>query len=489
MFLLWNNEIIAPNKKNYPPYTPSPPNNFLPVIKEKSCDPSSQTNGTCNSLVSCDIDMDCDSCKPSQGENYHCVLVNDQNYKLKINNSMCIVPKGKYCLPDYINKCNPNTSKTELISDGVRSYWSCKCKYDPNLNLFVSPDLGGSCDTQIACGNQSNPSNRLISLPRDKIKCIPNKNDPLCIQEYVSNYNQNDDNRFKYPLIYTPVPGVGYKYPSWDGTIDGPLVDDNNIPSWESSNLNPKCKLNPLDPSCNSSKWGGKCGCDGFVDPKCTDELKCQKYVPSTLIFKDQSSAWFKCMPDTCYSKQNPEGRLNTGVLGKNKDGDIPLYLKYTIGECDCGNIYKDNSGYKSFISKRIGGVPQCIKDPCNPGGYTQYDNTTDPPTPYCVCDYGNYVSPGKGQYCYDKCSPENNPCQNGSKCSVSGPDREVNCACTGCYQPPYCAQSKNQKGQPCNKSDDCCSGLVCVQCESKGNYSQTCDIPPSPHDSLCKKV
>ena len=316
---------------------------------------------------------------------------------------------------------------------------------------------------------------------------MPSGNDPLCIQKYQSNYIEGNDNRFKYPLTYTLLEGVGYKYANWDGSLDGPLVDSKDIPPWESNELNPKCKLNPSDPSCNSVNWGGKCGCDGFVDNNCKDRLKCQTYVPSTLIYKEQSPAWFKCMPDTCWSKENPQGRLNLGILGKNRYGNDPSYIKESIGDCDCGNITKDENGYKSFIPKRISGTPQCIKDPCNPGGYTIIDYTTTPPTYTCSCDFGNYANSG-GDYCIDKCSPENNPCQNGSKCSVIGPDRQVNCECTGCYQPPYCAQLKQQKGKSCNQSSDCCNGLDCIQCVSKDNFSQTCGVYDSQYVG-CKKV
>lgn len=58
---------------------------------------------------------------------------------------------GQYCLPDYMNKCNPYTSDTLLSTGPHGTSWSCKCK-STMAGVFVQGVEGGSCDVQVACG-------------------------------------------------------------------------------------------------------------------------------------------------------------------------------------------------------------------------------------------------------------------------------------------------------------------------------------------------
>ena len=133
--------------------------------------------------------------------------------------------------------------------------------------------------------------------------------------------------------------------------------------------------------------------------------------------------------------------------------GNNPPYLK--VGECDCGNITKDKTTglYSNYISKKIGGAPQCIKDPCNPGGYTYTDPNSG--LSYCKCDAPNYANDSTGNYCINLCSEKNNPCLNGGTCSVSG--GKAICNCPSGTLPPYCGNTCGKDGEKCNSTEGCC--------------------------------
>jgi len=60
-------------------------------------------------------------------------------------------PPGQYCLPDYLNKCNPYTSDTLLSTDERGTSWRCRCK-STMAGVFTQSVEGGSCDVEIACG-------------------------------------------------------------------------------------------------------------------------------------------------------------------------------------------------------------------------------------------------------------------------------------------------------------------------------------------------
>lgn len=62
-----------------------------------------------------------------------------------------VTQPGSYCLPSYVNKCNPYTSETVLTNSGSGSQWTCECKYY-NPQLFQQNAEGTDCSVPIACG-------------------------------------------------------------------------------------------------------------------------------------------------------------------------------------------------------------------------------------------------------------------------------------------------------------------------------------------------
>ena len=456
-------EVEAPPQQKYPPYEPTSPDVFLPILKEHNCMPTSEDKNNCLGLSKCNIDSDCDSCEPKAGESFHCVNVDKQDINLPYNNKSCKIPKGKWCLPNSINKCNSDTSKTVLSSDGVREFWSCDCLYPQNMNLYRQRYPGGDCNVQVACGNLRDKSNRLVTRSRKHVKCIPSKDDSECIPEYVSNYTPGtatgSRNGPKFPLTFSKKP-VGNKTLNWDAKLDGPLLYDSKegpIPPWETSELNPKCVTDPTNPSCTSSKWGGKCRCDGFVDSNCKSPLTCQKYVPSTMVFPDQDEYWFQCIPDPCWRSDNTSGKLYLGELGPNAKGETPPYLN--IGKCNCGNIKFDGKKYTSYVPTTIGGIPQCVKDSCNPGGYMFKDPNDPLAREKCVCNssLGYKLSSG-GTMCINRCDGQNTPCLNGGVCSIDKKGNVI-CDCPKCYTGEFCGFKLSKKGDVCTDNKECCSG------------------------------
>jgi hypothetical protein len=67
---------------------------------------------------------------------------------------MLVDTPGNYCLPAYVNKCNPYTSNTLLTGSGSKSgEWTCECK-NGYTGVFTQAAEGASCDTEVACGAQ-----------------------------------------------------------------------------------------------------------------------------------------------------------------------------------------------------------------------------------------------------------------------------------------------------------------------------------------------
>jgi len=64
-----------------------------------------------------------------------------------------VTAPGSYCLPSYVNACNPYTSEAVLSNVGSGSQWLCECKY-PDSGLFVQNAEGTDCSVPIACGSQ-----------------------------------------------------------------------------------------------------------------------------------------------------------------------------------------------------------------------------------------------------------------------------------------------------------------------------------------------
>ena len=88
-----------------------------------------------------------------------------------------VTQPGSYCLPSYVNVCNPYTSDTVLSNVGNGSQWLCECKY-PDLGLFAQNSAGTDCDVPIACSAQE------PQIVGDKVvKVLSYKNtDPGCVK-------------------------------------------------------------------------------------------------------------------------------------------------------------------------------------------------------------------------------------------------------------------------------------------------------------------
>ena len=61
--------------------------------------------------------------------------------------AVSVTTPGSYCLPEYVNKCDPSTSNS-VYADGR---WSCECKFP---SVFTSSVPGASCTVPIGCGAQ-----------------------------------------------------------------------------------------------------------------------------------------------------------------------------------------------------------------------------------------------------------------------------------------------------------------------------------------------
>lgn len=93
-----------------------------------------------------------------------------------------VTEPGSYCLPSYVNACNPYTSETVLSNTGKGSQWLCQCKY-PDLGLFVQNSEGTDCTVPIACGSQEPQLNNGTIV---KVLSYQN-NDPSCTTPPGSN--------------------------------------------------------------------------------------------------------------------------------------------------------------------------------------------------------------------------------------------------------------------------------------------------------------
>ena len=66
---------------------------------------------------------------------------------------LSVTEPGSYCLPAYVNACNPYTSDTVLSDVGTGPQWVCECKYN-NPQIFQQNAEGTDCSVPIACGAQ-----------------------------------------------------------------------------------------------------------------------------------------------------------------------------------------------------------------------------------------------------------------------------------------------------------------------------------------------
>lgn len=63
-----------------------------------------------------------------------------------------VTQPGSYCLPSYVNACNPYTSDTLLSNVGSGPEWVCECKYN-NPQIFQQNAEGTDCSVPIVCGS------------------------------------------------------------------------------------------------------------------------------------------------------------------------------------------------------------------------------------------------------------------------------------------------------------------------------------------------
>jgi hypothetical protein len=113
-------------------------------------------NGVCSgrgTQKSCDNPGAPDICKDywcDCGSQYTHANNDPTNCDVQVLN---VTQPGSYCLPSYVNACNPYTSETVLSNLGTGPQWTCECKYN-NPQLFQQNAEGTNCDVPIACGSQ-----------------------------------------------------------------------------------------------------------------------------------------------------------------------------------------------------------------------------------------------------------------------------------------------------------------------------------------------
>ncbi len=86
----------------------------------------------------------CDGHHTSTGECTDLVCYKGDNCQIAY---FSVGEAGQYCLPSYMNKCDPTTSDTVLTKDG----WTCECK-EQYAGILTQDVEGGNCSTQLACG-------------------------------------------------------------------------------------------------------------------------------------------------------------------------------------------------------------------------------------------------------------------------------------------------------------------------------------------------
>lgn len=230
-----NNQILDPNTKELNP----------PV----QIDLYNKGNGVCSgrgTQKSCD-----DSEAPLNCTDYWCDC--GSGYKNANNDPtncdvqvLSVSKPGSYCLPSYVNACNPYTSNTILSNTGKGSEWLCECKYP---NLFVQNNEGSDCTVPIACG----------SLEPQTLNSKIAK---------VVSYQSTDPSCSALPGK-TSVPGwqLCNSYPNQLVSSDGTQTVPCNAPTASYSfpipgtNLSyDKYVLSPLaDPKCNVSQFSNVC--------------------------------------------------------------------------------------------------------------------------------------------------------------------------------------------------------------------------------------
>ena len=478
------------------PVAPAPAE-MKPIFPTKQCLPKAPGQ----QYTPCSKKSDCFDCAERPNDAYLECVQPKYLSKGSINGVPVPADGRSYCLPSEDNVCTPGYSVSEWKAERGRSNWECKCQYPSVLNVFRQGAADTDCTVQTACnrgkyrvcatsrlpcgadadcpsGEKCTMPNRLVSVPRRTEACTVGPEDPDCLPVTYGNATVTESGRVTGtgnpgdPFMVATNSTQGRKAPDWDPNKDGPLVDEDDNPSWVSQAENPNCKEDSTNPGCSALTWGGQCYCDPG-----------QKLVPwkdnPASVDSQEISDFFTCVPDTCavpeYVPQpakdgfrDPGPQLITSDVADfqftSKEGYAPLNI--SIGRCWCGNVREEKtpagSKFTSWISynppNQPEAYPRCIKDPCNPGGYYDWQ------TQKCVCkgQYSPDASPGVlGQKCTNFCQA--NPCANGGLCSYDHEKGKVVCSCGSCSKGQHCEVRLSKHGSPCERTEDCCDGLHCA--------------------------
>ena len=210
----------------------------------------------------------------------------------------------------------------------------------------------------------------------------------------------------------------------------------------------------------------------------CTQEVACNALEgQGNLVKPNSSTKWVddptwdptvgvcKCNNDLKYIDQsNPE----LGIWSKQCVKDSCSPGKTVGNDCLCGDGYLKCPTDLPDSTKSIcdPNNPQCIVDPCKPGGY--YDINKQ----ICVCntDAGytsipNSQSPVKS-ICASPCSPGGiNPCEGKGECYIDSTSGKEVVKCKNCIYPWYqdsnnmCNNPMKKNGSKCEHSYECLSG------------------------------
>jgi hypothetical protein len=342
------------------------------------------------------------------------------------------------CDPKDPNSCN-------TCSDGLHACFTITDDEPYNI------DINGS-KLKVPNGNWCLPA-KIKTLPCNEFSGFP-------ILAKLSNTEYVWKCQCKYPSLFTNAGEFG------DCTSEvacGAQLNSNNHlvcpPNSEACTPGTKWLDNPTwDPTY------GACSCD--------EKLK----------FVDKSNrpegVWDKeCLSDSCYPGVT-EGESCKCPDKVQTATDVSSYIR-------CPDDVKPTE--RSLCSVDI----ECIKDPCNPGGYY------DPATGKCVCPIDGYapalnsISP-VGWICDSPCGPEANPCAERGDCIlVDGKAQCTNChfpwiqilnddTCGATY-PNLCGCHQRVNGEKCHHAYECMTHY----CSGKCSYPPPPPIPPIREDVI----
>lgn len=135
-----NNQLVDANNK-----TLNPP---VPIHLYKKANGVCSGRGTQKSCDDPNAPANCTDYWCDCGSQYTSANGDPTNCDVQV---LSVTEPGSFCLPSYVNACDPFTSNTILTNTGNGPQWICECKYP---ELFVQNNEGSNCDVPIACGTQ-----------------------------------------------------------------------------------------------------------------------------------------------------------------------------------------------------------------------------------------------------------------------------------------------------------------------------------------------